>query len=406
MTSVQLTLNGVPVASDVEDRTTLADYVRNQHQLTGTHLGCEHGVCGACTVLLDGVPVRSCIAYMPSLQGRTVRTIEGFGDSASMRALRKAFNEEHALQCGYCTPGMLVTAHDIVTRFADADEQRIRTELAGNLCRCTGYQGIVNAIQRVLRELPAAERVTGLPASPVDAPAFGRLRRFTPAAQDTSDIGQALGKQALRDLAPRALAPGGPAPRELKTRHQASAPPAGWSRVRDSFVLARSADEVWNAFADLPAVIRCLPGAAFSEASGAEVKGTLSVGFGPIKAEFVCSGAMERDDACKLGRLSGAGADLRRGTQAQGKVAYQVLAEGPSASRVALTIDFQLKGPLAQFTRSGLIRDFTRMMIADFARNLSAVLSGDAGPTGDSREAAPMRLNIGVLIVRTILARV
>ena len=149
--SIQLTVNGEPVQAEVEPRTHLADFLRESQGLTGTNLGCEHGVCGACTLEIDGAPARSCITYAAACDGAAVRTIEGFEDDAVMAELRAAFTAEHALQCGYCTPGMLITARDIVTRLPDADEARIRKELSGNLCRCTGYMGIVRAIQRVLR---------------------------------------------------------------------------------------------------------------------------------------------------------------------------------------------------------------------------------------------------------------
>jgi carbon-monoxide dehydrogenase small subunit len=150
MRRIAITVNGKRVTADVEPRTHLADFLRESQALTGTNLGCEHGVCGACTIELDGAPSRSCITYAASCDGSTVRTIEGFDDDPVMAQLRAAFTAEHALQCGYCTPGMLVTARDIVMRLPDADEARIRKELSGNLCRCTGYMGIVQAIQQVL----------------------------------------------------------------------------------------------------------------------------------------------------------------------------------------------------------------------------------------------------------------
>ena len=162
MKTINLTINGQPVSAAVEPRTHLADFLREHEGLTGTHLGCEHGVCGACTIELDGAPARSCIQFAVRCEGATVRTIEGFDDDEVMTQLRAAFTAEHALQCGYCTPGMLITARDIVKRLPhlvkDADEARIRIELAGNLCRCTGYQGIVRAIQRVLRERSGSPR--------------------------------------------------------------------------------------------------------------------------------------------------------------------------------------------------------------------------------------------------------
>ncbi len=152
MRTVTLTVNGEDVTATVEPRTSLADFLREERRLTGTHLGCEHGVCGACTVNLDGVPARSCIAYAATLDGADVRTIEGFDVDDVMEDLRQAFTAHHGLQCGYCTPGMLISCRDIVTRLPDADEKRVRLELSGNLCRCTGYVGIVRAVLAVLEK--------------------------------------------------------------------------------------------------------------------------------------------------------------------------------------------------------------------------------------------------------------
>jgi carbon-monoxide dehydrogenase small subunit len=152
MKPVTLNVNGQVQSAVAEGRCSLADHLREGLGLTGTHLGCEHGVCGACTVQLDGAPVRSCITLAAACEGRAVDTIEGFDDDPVMGRLRAAFTAEHALQCGYCTPGMLITARDIVLRLPQADEARVRLELAGNLCRCTGYRGIVRAILRVLAE--------------------------------------------------------------------------------------------------------------------------------------------------------------------------------------------------------------------------------------------------------------
>ena len=152
MSDLTININGEHVTANVEPRLSLADFIRDHQRLTGTHLGCEHGVCGACTVLMNGEPVRSCITFAVVADGTEITTIEGFDDDEPMAQLRQAFHENHALQCGYCTPGMLVAARDIVTRLPDADEDRVRLELAGNLCRCTGYVGIVKAILAVLEQ--------------------------------------------------------------------------------------------------------------------------------------------------------------------------------------------------------------------------------------------------------------
>ncbi len=146
MIPISLTVNGERIEAAVEPRTSLADFLREQLNLTGTHIGCEHGVCGACTIHIDGISARSCITLAVACDGKNIQTIEGFGDDVTMTALRDAFSKEHALQCGYCTPGMLMTAHDVLSRFPNLDEAGIRKEMSGNLCRCTGYQGIVKAI--------------------------------------------------------------------------------------------------------------------------------------------------------------------------------------------------------------------------------------------------------------------
>ena len=156
--NIELKVNGIAVTADPDPRQNLADLLRDRLRLTGTHLGCEHGVCGACTVLVDGKPVRSCITLAVACDGTEVRTVEGFGDDPVMAVVRDAFHQEHGLQCGFCTPGMLVSARDILLRHANPDEATVRRELAGNLCRCTGYAGIVNAVLRAARAL--AERRT------------------------------------------------------------------------------------------------------------------------------------------------------------------------------------------------------------------------------------------------------
>ncbi|RAI42764.1 (2Fe-2S)-binding protein [Rhodoplanes roseus] len=149
---VSFTLNGDPITADVEPRTSLADLVRGEHRCTSVHLGCEHGVCGACTVLIDGKIARSCITLAVSLDGAMVTTLEGLADDALMARLREAFRTHHGLQCGYCTPGMLITAHDLIRRKGALAEAELRQGLAGNICRCTGYAGIVAAVAAAMDE--------------------------------------------------------------------------------------------------------------------------------------------------------------------------------------------------------------------------------------------------------------
>jgi carbon-monoxide dehydrogenase small subunit len=146
MTAIGLRINGIPVTDDVPPRLSLADFLRERRNLTGTHLGCEHGVCGACTLLVDDQPARACLMLAVSCDERAVRTIEGFAGDPVMEALRRSFHQCHGLQCGFCTPAMLITARDLIRRGRAGSEREIRDGLAGNICRCTGYTNIVAAI--------------------------------------------------------------------------------------------------------------------------------------------------------------------------------------------------------------------------------------------------------------------
>jgi carbon-monoxide dehydrogenase small subunit len=143
---VQFELNGKPVEVDALPRTHLADCIRHQLMQTGTHVGCEHGVCGACTVIVDGAAVRSCLILAVQVEGSKVTTVEGLSRDDDLTPLQKAFRKHHALQCGFCTPGMITTAHALLTEEPDADRDRIREVLSGNICRCTGYVNIIEAV--------------------------------------------------------------------------------------------------------------------------------------------------------------------------------------------------------------------------------------------------------------------
>jgi carbon-monoxide dehydrogenase small subunit len=145
-TPVRFVVNGKSVDARVEARMTLADCLRHVLGLTGTHVGCEHGVCGACTVIVDGSAVRSCLMLAVQADGASVQTVEGLSNGEVLGPLQAAFRKHHALQCGFCTPGMLMTAHALLTDEPDVDVHRIREVLSGNLCRCTGYIGIVEAV--------------------------------------------------------------------------------------------------------------------------------------------------------------------------------------------------------------------------------------------------------------------
>ena len=161
MTAITVELNGAKINDDVEPRQTLADFVRDRCGLTATRLGCEHGACGACTVVVDGIATRSCLTLAVMSDGRSVMTLEGLRNDPAMALLRRHFHESHALQCGFCTPGMLIAARDILQRHARPDAQTVRHELSGQICRCTGYANIVKAIVAAGQEFEPVKAPAG-----------------------------------------------------------------------------------------------------------------------------------------------------------------------------------------------------------------------------------------------------
>ena len=153
-TTIRVTVNGRPYEKTVEVRKTLADFLRDDLDLTGTHLGCEHGVCGACTVVVDGAAVRSCLLFAAQMHGHAIETVEGLADGETLNPLQEAFREHHGLQCGFCTPGFLMTLTCFLRECPNPSEAEVREAISGNLCRCTGYQNIVAAALAAARTPP------------------------------------------------------------------------------------------------------------------------------------------------------------------------------------------------------------------------------------------------------------
>jgi aerobic carbon-monoxide dehydrogenase small subunit len=366
VTPIALTVNGRKVEALVEPRTHLGDFLREHLRLTGTHLGCEHGVCGACTVLIEGEPARSCLAYAVACDGLSVRTIEGFDDDATMQQLREAFSREHALQCGFCTPGMLITARDIVRRLPGADEQRIRVELSGNLCRCTGYLGIVNAVRSVI-DAPRVEEPAGAAIGTHGA----GFTPFVPTGVEAAPTTTELVAPALEESTAR----------------------KGWTRFEESFVIHEPPARVWEVFADIPALSACLPGAELTEHDTNSAKGRMTVKLGPIHAAFAGSAVIERDEQALRGVIRGAGSDRGTGSRTKGDVVYRLAPEGNDQTRVSILVEYSLQGALAQFSRSSLAQDLGRRLVADFAANLNARLGGSAAP-----QQSGASLNVGRLV--------
>ena len=384
MTTIRLTVNGEPCSADVSGRTQLAELLRDHLHLTGTHLGCEHGVCGACTVLVDGKPIRSCITYAHGCEGVDVVTVEGLGDDPTGRALREAFARHHALQCGFCTSGMLITAWDIVTRLAPTDEAAIRHELSGNLCRCTGYMGIVAAVQDVARQrragspearTPAAEIAAAIPFEPFDIDAA-----HLPAA-DTAAAG-------TPGTAARPMTHAG-----------------GWTLVEREFVVEHPVDALWALFEDVPRVAQCLPGVHVESAGADRFAGRAEIRFGPIGASFHGEGTRETDAGRRTGVISGRGSDRRGHASLDAELRYAMSGEDASDSgprtRVGLAIRFRIQGGLAQFNRSDLVESFADVMLAEFVGNCERTLAGEeirpaAGASGFALLWRMIRAKLGL----------
>jgi carbon-monoxide dehydrogenase small subunit len=377
--TIAIELNGQPLQREVAPRMHLGDFIREEGRLTGTHLGCEHGVCGACTVLVDDKPVRSCIAFAVACDGRKVTTVEGYDADPVMALLRPAFSRHHALQCGFCTPGMLATARDIVLRFPDADEAKIRLELSGNLCRCTGYMGIVAAVRDVLAQcagdahpaiatLRQALSIAGGRAQPAPRAPFATFE-----AEDSGSAAPLTASAAASGDAPA----------------QAQAGDKG-TRIQGRFSVPFPAAEVWRFMADLPAVAACLPGAELSEHSGERVKGRVAIKFGPMSASFNGAARLERDEATRSAVLKGAGQDTLSQSRASGDVAYRLVEESPGATRVEVDLLYSLQGPLAQFSRSGLVKDFVGRLIQEFGKNVALRMDPARSPDAP---LPPARLN-------------
>lgn len=392
-TRLSLKINERSVVHDVSPRMHLGDFIREQEKLTGTHLGCEHGVCGACVVLLDGQPVRSCITYAVACEGRSVTTIEGYDDDPIMTRLRHAFSSHHALQCGYCTPGMLATARDIVLRLPDATERIVRAELSGNLCRCTGYVGIVEAILSVLQDLNQR------PDPSIEALRLhcvaGRQHVVSATNQEPSlpfQTFKAVGAQTADSH------PSAPQVSRATNPQDPSLMSGNGTAITESFDLQFSATRVWALMVDLPTVAQCLPGAYISSIEADRLQGGLSLKFGPMQAAFEGSATLSIDEASQSATLNGVGQDKLSQSRASGKINYRIESLGENRARVHVSMLYGLQGPLAQFSRSGMVQDFVRRMIKIFAENIEHTLEhpGD-GLTQQQKNLRPIALFFGIL---------
>lgn len=373
MNAVTLRINGTEVTADVAPRTHLADFVRENLNLIGTHLGCEHGVCGACTMIVDGRPVRSCLSYAVACAGADVRTVESFDDDPVMGLLRSAFSRHHALQCGYCTPGMLATAYDIVTRLPNADEARVREELSGNLCRCTGYVGIVAAIRDVLAHGPHA--------STVNATTRARSAQMTTTAWNVA--AKTEGNGGDLGILPGVI----PVPERID----------GGIMLTRSVAVPVPVDRLWTTLQDIETIARCLPGASVEKIDpDGSIVGAFAVAIGPMQARFTGMAQVTFDAASRSGTARGAGGDGISRSRADGAIQFTALADGNHGSRLDIGMTYKLSGPLAQFGRPAVVSHVVDRLLGDFSKNL--VRASEGGTVTASAPIGGVGLALGTLL--------
>jgi aerobic carbon-monoxide dehydrogenase small subunit len=378
-----LTVNGHVVQASIEPRTSLADFLRDHENLTGTHLGCEHGVCGACTVLIDGEPARSCITYAVCCEGASITTIEGLDGDEITGELRAGFSREHALQCGYCTPGMLVGARDVVLRGEVARERDIRVAMSGHLCRCTGYVGVVRAIESVL----ASRRARGIATAPVRS-ALGPVGAGHAAATAARER---LARAAGRPV-PSRTAPGQPVGDFI---------PA--ASFQHSFNVQQPIAAVWDFFGRVPDVAACLPGVTVTSAPGeAEITGNLRIKVGPLAAEFHGVAEMEREPSTYSGTIRGRGKDARSSSAARGLIRYRLQQLGERSTRVDAEVGYALTGTLAQVGRLDLVREIAARLIEAFVRELERRM-GSPEQRAEHPAARPAELRAGSLVLSMLV---
>ena len=379
MTHISLTINGTQRDIDVEPRRSLVDYLRDDERLTGTHIGCEHGVCGACTILIDGAPARSCITYAVACESAEIITLEGLEDDPVISELRTAFHEHHALQCGYCTPGMLISAYDIVTRLPYADENRMRLELSGNLCRCTGYVGIVSAINSVLEK----HRAAPLTRAPI-CENLGPVGSHPPVQKSKS-----IKTHGRQTFPPRQQQPAAQTQKNDLSGEDWGAVDAQGVELLQSFEVRYPRTTVWRLFENLEEVAHCVPGALLTSTPvNGQAEGEVTIKLGPITSAFSGLVEIERDNENYSAIVRGVGRDPISASRARAIIAYQIHATEDEVSQVSVSVKFLLAGPLAQFSRSGLLRNVADHLTKQFAGNLVARLSGaHVADTADTLDA-------------------
>jgi len=363
---VTMTVNGSEAMLSLPARVTLSDALRDHLGMTGTHVGCEHGICGMCTVLVNGEAMRSCLVFAVQLDGAEITTVEGLGRPDDLHPLQEAFGRHHGLQCGFCTPGFLMSSYDLLSEQPQVEREDLPTELSGVLCRCTGYRNILDAVDDVARSHPA-----GIP-EPRNCGQRTLVGR--------SPAGPALPVAAAGDAVSAAQVP---PPEQIVL-------PSGEPTIRVDVVseLSSSAQEVARVFGDVHLLARCLPGAELTEdLEDGWYRGRAGVALGPVRLSFNgLAQVLEQTHDKIVMRAQG------NDTSGGGAQAHIVMTSRQSGTTTLLQAEAQvfLTGRVAGFGRS-LAGDVSRRMFQEFARAVDQVASGrEPAPSGQAPKALSM----------------
>jgi aerobic-type carbon monoxide dehydrogenase small subunit (CoxS/CutS family)/carbon monoxide dehydrogenase subunit G len=375
---VTLTVNGAPVSMTLPARVTLSDALRDHLGLTGTHVGCEHGICGMCTVLVDGQAARACLLFAVQLDGADVTTVEGLGRVDELHPLQESFGRHHALQCGFCTPGFLMSSYDLLSHEPDVTREDLPTELSGVLCRCTGYRNIIDAVDEV-----AAAHRGGIP---------GPSNCGTRTLVGRTPAGASGSAGATAEEMPTPYDTSGPRHIEL---------PSGEPTIAIDLTseLTSSAADVGRVLGDVRLLARCLPGAELTEDLGNDwYRGRARIALGPVRLSFqgLAQVLEQRDDRIVL---NAQGKDTGGGS-AQAAIA---MIATPSGAGTSLHADAKvfLTGRIAGFGRS-LAGDVSKRMFEDFAHAIDQAAAG-AEPEVDARPPSAFTLLASALRARVRL---
>jgi aerobic-type carbon monoxide dehydrogenase small subunit (CoxS/CutS family)/carbon monoxide dehydrogenase subunit G len=365
---ITMTVNGSEVSVYVPPRVHLADALREQLGLTGTHLGCEHGVCGMCTVLVDGAAARACLLFAVQCEGAEVVTVEGLGSQEDQHPLQRAFSAHHGLQCGFCTPGMLMSSYDLLAAGTSIPPEELPVEMSGVLCRCTGYRGILAAVADV-----AAAHPDGVPPPRNCRPRTLVGRGGGPAA-----------RAAAAEEAPIA------APAEVRLP---SGAPSATVEVRAE--LGVPEESVWEVLDDFHRLAACLPGAELVEVLGADrYRGRATVALGPVKLAFDGLAQVVEREMGRM-RVLAQGADVG-GSTTQADIRLRTEATAAGGTILLADAALFLSGRIAQFGRA-LAGDVSRRMFEQFA-----IAVEETARTGRAPAKSP---GVMALLVAAVAAR-